>query len=186
MRHATPARLFLLAATAAVLAAPAAAQGLRPSAGFVQAGGGDKSVHASASVGAVWDWSWRKQALAGEFSASTELVGTLLQADRIGGGNRTYAQIGLVPVLRYRFDQGRSPWFLEAGIGVSVMDRRLETPRKFQGSAWNFDDNLAVGRSFGARSEHELSLRWQHTSNAGIERPNPGFDLFFLRLTERF
>jgi hypothetical protein len=42
-------------------------------------------------------------------------VGTVLQADRrVGTGTRTYAQLGLVPVLRYRFGEGRSPWFVEA------------------------------------------------------------------------
>jgi lipid A 3-O-deacylase len=186
MIHTAPARLLVLAAVAAVLSAPAAAEGLRPSGAFFQAGGGAKSVHAAASLGAVWDWSWRQQAVGGEFSASTELVGTVFQAERIGaGGNRTYTQLGLVPMLRYRFGQGRSPWFVEAGIGVAVMDRNLETPRKNQ-SSWNFDDNLAVGRSFGGRSEHELSLRVQHTSNAGLRKPNPGFELFMVRWTERF
>jgi lipid A 3-O-deacylase len=185
MTHAPVARLLLLAAIAAALSTPAAAEGLRPSGAFVQAGSGDKGVHATASVGAVWDWSWRAQAVGGEFSVATELVGTVFQADRIGGGSRTYAQLGLVPVLRYRFAEGRSPWFVEAGIGLAVTDRNLETPRRTQ-PAWNFDDNMAVGRSFGARNEHELSLRVQHTSNAGLRKPNPGFELYFVRYTARF
>jgi lipid A 3-O-deacylase len=186
MLPSAPARFLLLAATSAVLAAPAAAQGLRPSAAFFQAGGGEEGVHATASLGVSWDWAWRKAAWGGEFSAATELVGTVLQAERVGGGQRTYAQLGLVPMLRYRFGAGRSPWFVEGGIGVSVMDRQLETPQKTQASEWNFSDNLAVGRNFGDRNEHELSLRWQHTSNAGLREPNPGFDLFFVRYAARF
>jgi lipid A 3-O-deacylase len=187
MTLAPSARLLVLAAAAAVLSTPAAAEGLRPSGAFFQAGGGEQDVSASASLGATWDWSWRKAAWGGEFSAATELVGTVLQADRrVGAGTRTYVQLGLVPVLRYRFGEGRSPWFVEGGIGLSVMDRKLSTPEKEQGTSWNFSDNLAVGRNFGTRSEHELSLRWQHTSNAGIRKPNPGFDLFFVRWTERF
>lgn len=187
MTYAPAARLLVLAATAAFLSAPAAAQGMRPSAAFFQAGGLTKDVNTSASLGLVWDWSWRQAALGGEFSASTELVGTLLQADRrVGTGQRTYAQLGLVPMLRYRFSDGRSPWFVEGGIGVSVMDRRLSNPEKEQGSTWNFSDNIAVGRSFGARNEHELSLRGQHSSNAGIQKPNPGFNQVFVRYTKRF
>ncbi|RYY82356.1 MAG: acyloxyacyl hydrolase, partial [Comamonadaceae bacterium] len=80
MPFATSLRPLLLAAAAVAVAAPAAAQGLRPSAAYVQAGGGDDGVHAAASVGAIWDWDWRRPALGGEFSGSTELVGTLLQA----------------------------------------------------------------------------------------------------------
>ncbi len=89
-------------------------------------------------------------------------------------------------MLRYRFGEGRSRWFVEAGIGLSVTDRRFATPDRTQASRWNFSDNLALGRSFGDRGEHEVSLRWQHTSNAGLKEPNPGVDLFLLRYAIRF
>jgi lipid A 3-O-deacylase len=40
---------------------------------------------------------------------------------------------------------------------------------------------VAIGRRFGASKEHEVMLRLQHFSNAGIKHPNPGEDFLQLR-----
>lgn len=174
--------LALLAAFAAC--APAQAQ-LQPGAVFVQAGKGEDSMTA-ASVGALWPWAWRKQAWGGEFSGNTEVFLSTWRADAIGGGKRSYNQVGIVPLVRYTFDQGRSPWFAEIGIGLSMLDRQFVTPTKTFATRWNFSDNLAIGRSFGAKNEHEVSLRWQHSSNGGAKHPNPGLDIGLVRYAYRF
>ena len=95
-------------------------------------------------------------------------------------------QVGLVPLVRWRPDEGRSPWFVEGGIGLSWLDGDLRTPERTFSTRLNFSDNLGIGRSFGARGEQELSLRWQHTSNAGIRKPNPGQDLLLVRYAHAF
>jgi lipid A 3-O-deacylase len=172
----------LLAIAAACV--PAQAQ-FKPGAVFVQAGGGDDGLTA-VSIGALWPWAWRAQALGGQWSVNTELFVSTWRADAISGGERSYVQLGVMPLLRYTFDQGRSPWFAEAGIGLSVLDREFVTPTKRFGTTWNFSDNLAIGRSFGAKGEHEVSLRWQHTSNAGLKQPNPGLNTGLVRYTMRF
>jgi len=179
-------RPALLALTTA-LAGAAQAQDWRPAAAFAQVGGGasDSNVTA-ASIGALWPWSWRAQALGGEFTALTELYGSYWRARQFGGGHQGFVQLGLVPLLRYRLDAGRSPWFVEGGIGVSVTNHRYVTPDKTFSSNWNFSDNLAVGRSLGADRSSELSLRWQHISNAGIRKPNPGEDFLFVRYARSF
>lgn len=163
--------------------APAAAQDGR-SVFFVQGGSGEKGVDA-ASVGVQWPWAWRSAALGGELSARTELFGSAWRADT-AGGRENFFQLGLVPLLRYRFAEGRSPWFLEGGIGVSVMDKRFVTRDRAFGSTWNFSDTVAVGRSFGEQGRHEVSLRLQHTSNAGVKKPNPGLNLVMLRYAGAF
>lgn len=177
-------RLFL-AALAAAASVPVAAQGLRPASWFVQAGAGENSVQA-ASVGVQWPWSWRGSALGGELTAHTELFASLWRARDFGGGRQNFVQLNLVPMLRYRFDAGRSPWFAEIGIGLSVTDKTFVTPDKTFSTRFNFSDNLALGRNFGAKGEHEVSLRWQHTSNAGIKKPNPGLDLVLVRYATSF
>ena len=45
---------------------------------------------------------------------------------------------------------------------------------------------MGGGRNFGARQEHELVLRVEHFSNAGIKHPNPGENFAQLRYTYRF
>ncbi|HYD76175.1 acyloxyacyl hydrolase [Ramlibacter sp.] len=183
------AALRAVLASAAFLAtlapSPAWAQELRPAGLYVQGGGGESGLRAG-SLGLVWPWRWSRQAGGGELTASTELFASHWRARGFGGGHQGFTQVGVVPMLRYRFAEGRSPWFVEAGIGLSVIDRRFVTPARNQGSRWNFSDNLALGHSFGRAGEHEVSLRWQHTSNAGLKDPNPGVDLVMLRYATRF
>jgi hypothetical protein len=108
------------------------------------------------------------------------------RADAMGGGKQSLTQIAVVPSLRMRLAQGRSPWFLEVGVGLSYMDRLLVTPNKSFSTRWNFYDLLGAGYSFGASREHELGVRWVHVSNAGLKKPNPGQDFLQLRYTQRF
>jgi hypothetical protein len=44
---------------------------------------------------------------------------------------------------------------------------------------------MAVGRMFGAERQHELVLRLEHFSNAGIDHPNPGENFVQLRYAHR-
>ena len=123
----------LLALALAGAAAPAAAQDWRPASFFVQGGSGEHDVGA-ASAGVQWPWAWRTAALGGEFSVRTELFGSVWRARAVGGGRESFHQLGLVPLLRYRFAEGRSPWFLEGGIGLSVTDKRFVSRDKVFGS----------------------------------------------------
>jgi lipid A 3-O-deacylase len=175
-------RNFLLGLATAALAAaiPAAAADLRPGQFFVQAGVGDKHTD-SLTVGVRWPWAWRTQFIGTEVSAATEAFLSAWRAPDFGGGHQTYAQLGLVPMFRLRFDQGRSPWFVEGGIGITVTNHVYRTPERQFGSAGNFINTLSVGRNFGANNAHELSLRLAHVSNAGIKKPNPGLDFVQLR-----
>ena len=51
---------------------------------------------------------------------------------------------------------------------------------------FNFQSHLAVGYALGAHGEHDLALRIEHFSNAGIRQPNPGIEFVSLRYTYRF
>jgi hypothetical protein len=152
---------------------------------FVQGGAGEHGLGA-VSAGVGWPWDWRGNALGGELTVRTELFTSFWRARDNGGGRQGFVQLGLVPMLRFGFDQGRSPWFIEAGIGLALTDKRYVTPERSLSTRLNFSDNLALGRSFGDRGRHEVSLRWQHTSNAGLKKPNPGLDLVLLRYATAF
>ncbi|RCX08536.1 acyloxyacyl hydrolase [Extensimonas vulgaris] len=102
------------------------------------------------------------------------------------GQRKYYAQIGVVPMFRYHFDEGASPWFVDAGIGASYLHKTYEVGDKRFGSRWNFSDHLGVGRVFGAQQEQELGLYVKHVSNAGFKEPNPGETFLELRYAHTF
>lgn len=103
-----------------------------------------------------------------------------------GGGRHSYTQLGAIATVRYRFDDGRSPWFSEAGLGATVLDGLYHSREKDFSTRFQFTEVLGLGRSFGPHGEHELSLRVQHFSNGGIRHPNPGENFLGLRYAYRF
>ena len=103
-----------------------------------------------------------------------------------GLDKRSYTQLGVIANWRYRFSQGESPWFVEAGVGGTVMDSIYRTPAREFSTTFQFTEQLGVGRNFGVRGEHEVALRLQHFSNAGIKEPNPGQNFVRLRYLYRF
>jgi lipid A 3-O-deacylase len=145
-----------------------------------------KDSTAMAGVGLVWDWNFERLRRHAALTAQTEFMVNRWRMDAPGGGQQSITQLVLLPSLRMHLSQGRSPWFLELGVGASWMDRRLVTPQRTFSTQWNFYDMLGTGYKFGARGEHELGLRYVHVSNAGIRKPNPGQDLLQLRYALRF
>ena len=156
----------------------------RPRGAFVQGGLGEHVL--SATVGVIWPWEWRRKGWGGEWSVQTEAFVSHWRAEAFDGGRQGFTQVGLAPTLRLRFDQGRSAWFVEGGIGLTLLDKDYHTPNKQFSTRFNFIDTLAVGRNFGERGQHELSLRAVHISNASIKRPNPGENFLQLRYATRF
>ena len=141
------------------------------------------------SIGLVMPWSWRPAPEATEpkpLSFYWDFFLSTWRAPQIGGGRGSYTQGGVIATWRWRFDQGQSPWFAEAGLGGTVMDSLYRTPDREFTTTFQFTELLGVGRSFGSQDEHELSLRVQHFSNAGIKRPNPGENFVRVRYLYRF
>jgi lipid A 3-O-deacylase len=178
----TPRLLLLACASAWSLGAHA--MDLFPGGMFVQGGIADHGSY-SATVGFVWPWSWRREALGGELSGTTELYASYWNG-RTASGRQGFTQVGIVPMFRYRFSGGRSAWFAEGGIGISGMDTLYTTTEKQFSSSFNFVDVIAVGRSFGAQRRQEVSLRATHYSNAGFKKPNPGENFVQLRYAMLF
>lgn len=173
--------------TAALLATAlqgAHALDLTPHAVALQAGIG-KGGTDMAGVALQWNWDFERLRRA-EVTAHTELMLNRWRYDAVGGGSSELTQVALVPTLRMQLARGRSPWFVEVGVGASWMDRLLVTPDKRFSTRWNFYDLAGVGYCFGDRRQQELGLRWAHVSNAGIRKPNPGQDFLQLRYVVHF
>ena len=176
---------FLLPVVALGFAAGSAQADWRPDGGFIELGGAAHGTHAI-TAGVDWLGSWRKDELGSELTGRMELFASHWAWDARLGGRTSSTLVGVVPLARLRFDHGRSPWFAEGGIGLAVADRRYVTPQKIFSTSWNFYDVLALGYSFGAQRNQEVSLRFTHTSNAGIKQPNPGENFVQLRWATRF
>lgn len=169
----------VLTLLAGALLAPAALADLRPQGMFMEAGAGRGSARELA-VGAVWPWSWRRELAGGRLEGLTEAYVSYWRA-RDGAARPGFTHVGVVPLLRYRFEQGRSPWFVEGGIGLTAMDRIYHAGDKQFSTRLNFTDVLGAGRNFGEGGRHEVSLRATHFSNGGLKQPNPGMNFVRLR-----
>jgi lipid A 3-O-deacylase len=166
-------------------ASASAQEAFKPSSVFVQAG----SAHGTRTLttGLTWDFPYR-------WTLGTGALGSYLEAsyaywnissqDRAGLSQ--LSQLAVVPVLRWRPDDGASPWFAEAGVGLTATSSVYRTRQKSFSTSFNFGTHLAIGRSFGDRREHEIALRIEHFSNAGIKHPNPGENFIQLRYARRF
>jgi lipid A 3-O-deacylase len=174
------------ALVAAFLAGAVHAQELfSPTAVFVQAGTA-RETH-QLTTGLVWDWDRRWSLGGGDVSGYWELSFSGWSYPTPDGRRDTWlGQLGVVPTFRYVPDRGTAPWFLELGIGVTAMTTLYETQRKRFSTSFNFADHIAVGTTFGATRRHELALRLQHFSNAGIKQPNPGENFWEIRYVHRF
>lgn len=184
----------VLAAAVVAVAAPGQAPAQTPQAST--AGGwtpGGASVQLArtrdgtemVTLGLQWYSGWRHDWWGGQLSYGTEALLGHWRVDG-AGGRESYTHVALLPMLRNHFDGGRSRWFIEGGIGVSLTDNVYRSRDKQFSTAFNFVDVVGMGYHFGATRGHELGLRVIHVSNANIKKPNPGTDALSVRYAYRF
>jgi lipid A 3-O-deacylase len=190
-----PARNFLpwylavvsvLTYSASARSAQSVVDDLIPSTAFIQAGIGDQSTRAYIA-GLTWDWNWRHHFGFGTLSGYFDADFGRWTTDRSGvKGYAWMTQVGLTPVLRWRPAGSLSDWFAEIGVGANYILPLYRSGSKRFSTEFNFGDHVAVGRDFGSRGQHEVALRAEHFSNAGIAHPNPGENFAQLRYSYRF
>jgi lipid A 3-O-deacylase len=159
---------------------------LAPSAAFVQLG---VAEHTDALVvGAAWDSPWRMDRAWGAVTGYWEASFGRWSSRSADGVHSTawVTQFGITPVWRLQPRRWQQGWFVEAGIGANVVTPLYRSRDKRFSTKFNFGDHVAVGRQFGVGRQHEIALRFQHFSNAGIERPNPGENFVQLRYLRHF
>ena len=101
---------------------------------------------------------------------------------------RDLLELGYSPVLRLErpLSGGSSVFFVEASIGVRLLSQTRVSPERTLSTAFQFSDQLGVGVQWGRDARSTLGVRYQHISNAGIKKPNPGMDFVLLYYTHRF
>ena len=172
----------LLAGSVSALAQADDRTGLHMEAGLSRHAVGNTNV---AVVGAYLPWAPGAGGPGGSTSFAWDVFVSQWHAPR-GSSHRNYVQLGVLATWRYRFAGGTSPWFADAGIGPTVFNHVYRTPDREFSTAFQFMEVLALGRSFGERGQHEVSLRLQHVSNGSIKKPNPGENSVRLRYLYRF
>ena len=81
---------------------------------------------------------------------------------------------------------GTIAFFVEASIGVRLLSHTRISPTRTLSTAFQFSDQLGLGVQWGRDARSTLGVRYQHISNAGIKKPNPGMDFVLLYYTHRF
>ncbi|MBE0488534.1 MAG: acyloxyacyl hydrolase [Halomonas sp.] len=99
-------------------------------------------------------------------------TGLLLLSSEEQDGN---AALLLSPSLRWTF-AGERDLFLEGGIGGALFLKTRVEERNLS-TAFQFEDRLALGLPW---ANGELALALTHYSNAGIKKPNDGFETLTL------
>lgn len=162
----------------------------RAAGAYLELGGtpfhGSDPASYSASAGVLLPWSPTPGFSQGAQSLYWDLFAGNWSAPAEAGGRSNFAQLGGILNWRYRFSQGLSPWFAELGFGASLMDRVYHTPQRQFSTTFQFTEVIGAGVSLGDHGQHEVALRLQHFSNAGIKEPNPGETFVRARYTYRF
>lgn len=157
---------------------------LKPSSVFVQAAMGDQSAHTYV-IGATRDWPWQHDFSFGTATGYFETSFGRWSAEHAPRGSSWMTQLGVTPVLRLYPVGAGTRWFTEIGVGANYILPIFNSGSKRFSTEFNFGDHIAVGHSWGNHSQHELVVRLQHFSNAGIAHPNPGENFGQLRYAYR-
>ncbi|MGA0609589.1 acyloxyacyl hydrolase [Caldimonas sp. KR1-144] len=168
-------------------ASPPAELSWMPDQTFVQAGVAEDAQ--AAVVGAIWRSEWDEPFAGGDLGMYWEVSLGRWFADRADGAGSDSAwvtQVGATPVLRWTLSTSRLQWFVEGGIGANFLLPIYRTNDKRFSTTFNFGDHIAAGINLGEQGQHELALRIQHFSNAGIKHPNPGENFLQLRYAYRY
>lgn len=98
--------------------------------------------------------------------------------------NSSIVAVGFVPT--FRLQQYKSnPWYFDAGLGAQLFSHR-EIGKRANGSLPNFTEQFGVGKMFGDSNKYDISIRYEHSSNAGLADPNRGYDVVGVRLAMKF
>lgn len=132
-----------------------------------------------------WDKKWWKNShgyLSGYWEASVAYWDNKSSEKN----HSSVIDVAVTPVLRYHYiEEILFTPFVELGIGAHVHSRstigykNLDLP-------FSFGSHLGAGVLLGKDKKYECSYRFQHLSNAGIGKNNPGINFHLLYIGYHF
>ncbi len=87
-------------------------------------------------------------------------------------------ELGYSPVFRLQRAVGDVPsgFYVEGAIGVRLLSKTRIHDNTSMSTAFQFSDMLGAGYQWGDAGRHTVGFRYQHLSNGGIKKPNPGIN----------
>jgi lipid A 3-O-deacylase len=133
-------------------------------------------------LGLQWDWEqcWFNTAYA-YLTGYWDLDFTYMHANSFPRSNDNVATVSFVPMFRIQmhpFSNTIAPFF-QGGVGPALVTH-VNFGNINISTAYQFDDRVGFGIRFGGNQQYELSYMYNHLSNAGIKKPNPGIDASML------
>jgi lipid A 3-O-deacylase len=153
--------------------------------GIVLEAGSGEGVR-MARLGVRFDWTqrWlqgRDWHLGGSWDAA---LGQWHHRNARPGQNDDITEVSLTPVFRLQANALRGP-YVEAGLGAHLLSRSQIGDKRLS-TSFHFGSHAGVGYRFGERGQFDVGYRFQHLSNAGIKKPNPGINFNQIRFVYRF
>lgn len=99
-------------------------------------------------------------------------------------GNGQIYGIAFSPVFVYYISSQSDTFqpYIEAGIGAAYISKTKIKDRDMT-THFQFEDRIGLGIKTGA---YDFNVRYMHYSNASIQQPNDGIDIFMFTLTYGF
>ncbi len=88
----------------------------------------------------------------------------------------------------YRYDMSKSEagrWFVDFGVHPTYVAKSTYGGRSLGGNI-HFTSYLGLGAYLGRQKKTSVLIRYQHTSNAGMNTRNPGLDMMGLAISYHF
>jgi lipid A 3-O-deacylase len=173
---------MIIRAAAAALSLACDAPALAIDGFSLEAGRGEEGTD-SWRVGLVWKWDkqW--------FAERAWRLGAYweLQLGQWKGPISSVTDLSITPVFRLEPSApGRVAPYVEGAIGFHFLsDYRISRRRSFS-TKFQFGDHIGAGLRFGKGLRHDVGVRLQHLSNAGLREPNPGINFLQLRYQHHF
>jgi len=142
----------------------------------------DSVVQESLFVNFTTPWRWVSERNTSATIRLTLDVGRLRDEEM----QRAFTSFG--PTVRIMRERSRVPLFLDLGLSPTIIDG-VKYGEEDLGTSFNFTSHIGIGLMLGPSRRHEIKLRFQHTSNGGIDETNPGVDMlgfdYVFRLSAR-
>lgn len=99
------------------------------------------------------------------------------------GQSKSFTNFGITPVLRWQQNRDYGI-YAEIGLGINYMSDYYNNAGKVASTRYQFGDQIGLGYKFS--NSVDVSLKFQHYSNAGIKEPNPAINFTTIKLAYSF